>query len=107
MASDKDHSALAEQFAAAELEEFGRLLDAMEGGRVALNARQYRKAAVYALKTLRGFFEADAVIDACAVSPALTELRANVEAERAAAQGRPSGDVPGPTNLSALVSRRL
>lgn len=91
----------ADASAARQLPEFGRLLDAIECGRIPVNARQYRKAAVHALKLLRASYDAAAVLDACAVSPALAELRDNVRFEReAAAQPNPLV-IPGLTGTRA------
>jgi hypothetical protein len=87
--------------AARQLHEFGRLLDAIECGRIPVNARQYRKAAVRALKALRANYDAAAVLDACAVSPALAELRDNVRFEREAAAQPQRPAIPGLTGTRA------
>jgi hypothetical protein len=74
--------------ATVELTNYGRLLDLMEVGKVALSAHQYRKAAVFSLKLIKTHFDQDFVLDACAGSPALAELRDNVVMEAAAHRGQ-------------------
>lgn len=83
--------------AANELQDFGRLLDALESGRVPINARQYRKASVLAIRTLKLHFDAPCILDACATSSALRELRDNVKFERDVAAGAQLNVIPGMT----------
>jgi len=99
--SDIPSKRIPDELAVRELQEFGRLLDAMESGRIPVNSRQYRKASVLAVRILKNHFDVPELIDACAVSPALAELRENVSIERALAGGTIRVTIPGLTEPRA------
>lgn len=99
--SDLPSERIPDELAVRELQEFGRLLDAMESGRIPMNSRQYRKSSVLAVRILKNYFEVLDVVDACAVSPALADLRENVSIERALAGGTIRVNIPGLTEPRA------
>ena len=70
-----------ETLAAHNLQEYGRVLDGMDTGQVPLSARQYRKAAIFALKLVRMHAASCAIHEVCALSPGLSVLLANVATE--------------------------
>jgi len=97
MSQNQQSPAPSGEAAARQLHEFGRLLDAIECGRIPVNARQYRKAAVYAQKLLRENFDVSEVIETCAISPALSEMRVNIQFERTAGERKPIVGISGLT----------
>jgi hypothetical protein len=101
MSQNPQGPALSAEATARQLHEFGRLLDAVECGRIPVNARQYRKAAVYAQKILRENFDVSEVIETCAISPALSEMRTNVQFERDSAAKKHALAVAAPRGARA------
>lgn len=82
MADPRSNNLSEEERAFAALHQYGQTLDAIDSGDAPPDPRLYRKSAVFALRILRAHYDKHAVLEICAMSPALFILRENVTYER-------------------------